>query len=95
MARRGSTIDVEITEGAIRVRSRERVLTIVATTPPADLEEDADFYIELDDIEFWDAPHDETAIEIDELQKISGGHRGAGGKTWVERGVRLAGAAVF
>jgi len=70
MARRGSTIDVEITEGAIRVCSRERVLTIVATTPPADLEEDADFYIELDDIEFWDAPHDETAIEIDELQKI-------------------------
>ncbi len=27
MARRGSTIDVEITEGAIRVRSHECVLT--------------------------------------------------------------------
>jgi len=70
MARRGSTIDVEITEGAIRVRSHECVLTIVVTPPPADLEEDADFYIELDEIEFWEPPHDETAIEIDELQKI-------------------------
>ncbi len=70
MARRGSIIDVEITEGAIRVRSHERVLTIVTTPPPADLDEDADFFIELDEIEYWDPPHDETAIDIDELQKI-------------------------
>jgi hypothetical protein len=70
MARRGSTIEVEITEGAIRVRSHQRVLTIVPTQPPADIEEDADFYIELDEIEYWDEPHDETAIDIDELQKI-------------------------
>jgi hypothetical protein len=70
MARRGSKIDVEITEGAIRVRSLERVLTIVPTPPPADLDEDVDFYIELDEIECWDPPHDEAAIEIDELQKI-------------------------
>ena len=70
MARRGSAIDVEITEGAIRVRSGARVLTIAVVPPPADLEDDADFYIEMDEIESWDPPHEETAIEIDELQKI-------------------------
>jgi hypothetical protein len=52
------------------VRSHDRVLTITPTPPPADLEEDADFFIELDEIEYWDPPYDETAIDIDELQKI-------------------------
>jgi hypothetical protein len=70
MARRGSAINVEITEGAIRVRSAGRVLTIANTPPPADLEEDADFVIALDEIDHWDAPDDDTEIEVDELQKI-------------------------
>ncbi len=70
MARRHSTIEVEITEGAIRVRNLDRVLTIVPATPPTDAEENADFFVALDEIECWDPPHEEAAIEIDELQKI-------------------------
>jgi len=70
MARRGSVIEVEITEGAIRVRSAGRTLTIANTAPPADVEEEADFFIALDEIEHWDAPHDEMEIEVAELQRI-------------------------
>lgn len=70
MARRDVPIDVEITEAAIRVRSGARVLTLSNILPPAGLDEDADFYILLDDIEHWDPPHDEDEIDIDELQKI-------------------------
>ncbi len=70
MARRGSAIEVEITEGAIRVRSHGRVLTIANAPPLADPEEEADFVVRLDEIENWDPPHEETPIEIAELQKI-------------------------
>jgi hypothetical protein len=70
MLRRGSTIEVEITEGAIRVRSDGRVLTIANTATPADLDEEADFFVRLDEIDNWDPPDDETPIEIEELQGI-------------------------
>lgn len=70
MLRRGSAIEVEITEGAIRVRSDGRVLTIANTAAPADLDEEADFFVRLDEIENWDPPDDETPIEIEELQVI-------------------------
>lgn len=69
MARR-SSIEVEITEGAIRVRHGGRVLTIANAPAPPDAEEPADFFVRLDEIEHWDAPDDEIAIEIVELQKI-------------------------
>lgn len=69
MARR-SSIEVEITEGAIRVLQRGRVLTVAIASPPPDAEEASDFFIRLDEIEHWDAPDDETAIDIVELQKI-------------------------
>jgi len=70
MLRRSSAIEVEITEGAIRVRSDGRVLTIANTAAPADLDEEADFFVRLDEIENWDPPDDETPIEIEELQVI-------------------------
>ena len=70
MARRGTSIEVEITEGAIRVRNGGRVLTITNTRAPLDGDEDADFLIHLDEIEHWDAPDDETPIDVTDLQKI-------------------------
>lgn len=70
MARRGSAIEVEITEGAIRVRSHGRVLTIANAPLPADFNEEADFLVRLDDIENWDPPHEDASIEIAELQRI-------------------------
>ncbi len=70
MARRAGAYEVEVTEGAIRVRRAGKTLTIPAAPPDAESEEDADFIVRLDDIEHWDAPDDETLIDIDELQKI-------------------------
>lgn len=70
MVRRSPAFEVEITEGAIRVRCDGRVLTIANTAPPADLDEETDFFVRLDEIENWDAPDDETPIEIEELQGI-------------------------
>ncbi|PWB82282.1 MAG: hypothetical protein C3F11_12730 [Methylocystaceae bacterium] len=69
MARR-SSIEVEITEGAIRVLHKGRVLTIANAPAPPDADEASDFFIHLDEIEHWDAPDDETSIDIVELQKI-------------------------
>lgn len=62
--------DVEVTEGAIRVRLGSKTLTIPAAPPDAEATEGADFVVRLDDIENWDAPHDDIPIDIDELQKI-------------------------
>lgn len=70
MARRSSAIDVEITEGAIRVRCGDRVLTLPNTPSPTDADETADFFVRLDEIENWDPPNDDVPIDIVELQKI-------------------------
>jgi hypothetical protein len=70
MARRASGYEVEVTEGAIRVRRAGKMLTIPAAPPDAESGEDADFVVRLDDLDHWDAPDDETPIDIDELQKI-------------------------
>jgi len=69
MARR-SAIQIEMTEGAIRVLSGGRVLTIANSAPPPDADEDTDFFIRLDDIDNWDAPDEEVSIDIVELQTI-------------------------
>ncbi|WP_018266782.1 MULTISPECIES: Imm74 family immunity protein [Methylosinus] len=69
MARRKS-IQIEMTEGAIRVLSGGHVLTIANSAPPPDAEEDTDFFIRLDDIDHWDAPDQEIPIDIVELQSI-------------------------
>ena len=70
MGRRIGAIEVELTEGAIRVRLNERTLTIPIAPPDADSPEEADFLVRLDDIESWDAPDDETPMEIAELQRV-------------------------
>jgi len=70
MGRRSGSIEVEMTEGAIRVRHGGRTLTIPIAPPDSDSPDDADFLVRLDDIDSWDAPDDETPIEIEELQKI-------------------------
>ncbi|AZG78107.1 hypothetical protein IYX23_15900 [Methylocystis sp. L43] len=70
MARRAGGYQVEVTEGAIRVRRAGKTLTIPAAPPDGESEEDADFIVRLDDLEHWDAPDDETPIGIEELQKI-------------------------
>ncbi len=70
MARRKPAIEVEITEGAIRVRHAGRTLTIVASPPPPSAENAPDFIIRLDDIEHWDAPDADDEIEVEKLQAI-------------------------
>lgn len=68
MARR-SGYQVEVTEGAIRVRRAGKTLTIPAAPPDSETE-DADFVVRLDDLDHWDPPDDETPIDIEELHKI-------------------------
>jgi hypothetical protein len=63
-------LDVDLTEGAIRVRQGSRVLTITPTPPPPNAGDAPDFIIHLDDIETWDAPDNEVEIEVAELQMI-------------------------
>lgn len=70
LVKRRPSPTVDITEGAIRVSSRGRVLTLMAAAPPPDAEDRTDFLIHLDDIAFWDAPHDAEEVDIDELQRI-------------------------
>ncbi|MFV0281299.1 MAG: Imm74 family immunity protein [Rhodoblastus sp.] len=70
MARRKPAIEVEITEGAIRVRHAGRVLTLHASPPPPSVEERPDFIVALDEVEHWDAPHEEIEIDIAKLQTI-------------------------
>ncbi|MEK4032481.1 Imm74 family immunity protein [Methylocystis sp. IM3] len=63
-------IKVEMTEGAIRVRQDGRTLTIHAEAPDAESGEDTDFVVRLDEIDHWDAPDEETEIDIVDLQRI-------------------------
>jgi len=70
MGRRIGAIEVEMTEGAICVRHNGRLLTIPIAPPDADSPDDADFLVQLDEIACWDAPDDETPVEIEELQSI-------------------------
>lgn len=70
MGRRANAIEVEVTEGAIRARLNGRTLTLPLAPPDADSPEEADFLVRLDEIENWDAPDDETPIDIEDLQRI-------------------------
>lgn len=46
------------------------MLTLTPIHAPPNAEETPDFILALDDIDCWDAPHDETMIEVEELQRI-------------------------
>lgn len=67
---RGKSITVELTEGAIRILSHGKTLTIVNASAPPDADDGSDFFIRLDEIDHWDAPDEEVSIDIVELQKI-------------------------
>ena len=68
--KRGDKPEVELTEGAIRVVWRGRTRTILPSPPPPNSEEAPDFTVNLDDLMCWDAPDDESEIEMAELQTI-------------------------
>ncbi len=70
MARRRTAIAIEITEGAIRVRHGARTLTLRPAPPPPNAEDAPDFVILLDDMTYWDAPDDDSEIDIDLLPAI-------------------------
>ncbi|HXY58906.1 MAG TPA: Imm74 family immunity protein [Methylocystis sp.] len=69
MARRAA-IEIELVGDALRLHSKGRALTIANAAQSEDQEEEAEFLVLLDEIEFWDAPDDSTPIEIEELPKI-------------------------
>lgn len=71
MAKRSPEPQITLTEGSIRVHWGERILTILPLKSPANMEDPADFTVDLDSILTWDAPHDEIEIEVEELQKIT------------------------
>ena len=68
--KRGDKPEVALTEGAIRVTWKGRVRTILPSAKPPDSEDEADFFVDLDDIVCWDPPDDEIEIEMHELQRI-------------------------
>jgi hypothetical protein len=70
MARGKSAIDVEITEGAIRLRYGARILTLRPRFSTED-SDDADLIVDLDEIAFWDAPHDEEEVPIELMPKLT------------------------
>lgn len=67
---RARFLEVELTEGAIRVRQAGRLLTITPAAPPPNAGEAPDFVVHLDDIQTWDAPDNEVEIDVAELQII-------------------------
>lgn len=70
-ARRGrARFTVALTEGAVRVTHGKKVLTIFPARDLPEAETPADFIICLDEILTWDSPHQDSEIEIDDLQKI-------------------------
>ena len=68
--KRGDRPEVALTEGAIRVSWKGKVRTILPSAKPPDAEDEADFFVDLDDIVCWDPPDDDAEIEMDELQRI-------------------------
>ncbi|SFK38900.1 Imm74 family immunity protein [Methylocapsa palsarum] len=61
---------VTLTEGSIKVRSRDKVVTIFPAAAGMSEAEGADFVVDLDEILCWDAPHESVEIEVAELLEI-------------------------
>jgi hypothetical protein len=64
---------VGLTEGAFRVTCESKSLTIFAASDLPGAAAPADFVIHLDEILTWDPPHDDSEIEVEDLQKIAEG----------------------
>jgi Immunity protein 74 len=66
-------LTVELTEGAFRVTCGPKSLTIFPATDRPSAATRLDFVIRLDEILTWDAPHGDSEVEVDDLQKIVAG----------------------
>jgi hypothetical protein len=66
-------VHVELTEGAFRISSGDKRLTIFAIKDLPDQEHPADFLIRLDEVLTWDPPHEDHDVSIDDLQRIAAG----------------------
>lgn len=64
-------LTVELTEGAFRVSSGDKRLTIFAVKDLPEQQHPADFVIRLDEVLTWDPPHEDQDVSIDDLQKIA------------------------
>ncbi len=70
MTKRSARLSVDLTEGSIRVSHGAKILTITSGAGLPNAEFAPDFVVYLDDILHWDAPHEASEIEIEDLQKI-------------------------
>jgi hypothetical protein len=66
-----SRLSVELTEGAFRVTCGAKCLTIFAAADLPSAATPADFVIRLDEILAWDPPHEDSEVEVEDLQKIA------------------------
>ncbi len=66
-------LTVELTEGAFRVTYGAKSLTIFAAPDLPGAAAPADFLIRLDEILNWDPPHEDSEVEVEDLQKIAAG----------------------
>ncbi len=66
-------LTVELTEGAFRVTCGPKSLTIFPATDLPGATAPVDFVVRLDEILTWDAPHDDSEVEVQDLQKIAAG----------------------
>ena len=70
MARRGGP-HIILTEGAIRVTFGERTLTILPAPALQNVEEPADFVVDMDQIVSFDPPHEAEEISVEQLKAIA------------------------
>jgi len=68
--RRNAAFQITLTEGALRVGSGGKTLTIRPAAGLPDAEGPADFSVDLDSILCWDPPHENIEIAVEELQRI-------------------------
>ncbi|WP_374309630.1 Imm74 family immunity protein [Methylocella sp.] len=61
---------VALTEGAVRVAWGERRLVIVSAPQPPNVQDPADFLVDMDELLNWGPPHESVEISVDELQAI-------------------------
>ncbi|MGO9674631.1 MAG: Imm74 family immunity protein [Methylocella sp.] len=70
MTRRGGP-HIVLTEGAIRVHWGERILTILPAPALQNVEERADFVVDMDQILNFDPPHEADEVSVEQLQAIA------------------------
>ena len=70
MLSKKSSITVIITEDSLKVYYFDRTLTMQLEPLDDTIGNNSNFFIKLDDIEYWDAPDNTKMISIVELQKI-------------------------